>query len=219
VLTEYGLNDLGGGGLTPVFIDDDYTASAGEKIYVDSSAKAITVTLPAGSDADNIVIKDDGHSASINPITITPNGVETIDGDTSIVIDQSEGWCDAAYKTADTNWRVALSGVPQLINVNDFATGFSSVNAQTGTTYSFVESDLVRCVTANNAAASTYDIPDSLASDGETLNLLNIGAGEVTITVAGTDTLASSNNKCAQGKAITILCVGGNTWHVIGGSA
>jgi hypothetical protein len=141
VLTEYGLNDLGGGGLTPVFIDDDYTASAGEKIYVDSSVKAIEVTLPAGSDADNIVVKDDGHSASINPITITPNGAETIDGDTSIVIDQSEGWCDAAYKTADTNWRVALSGVPNLMFAQQEVclltqtTGQSIANASFGSNY------------------------------------------------------------------------------------
>ena len=98
--------------------------------------------------------------------------------------------------------------------------GFEAVNVQTGTTYEFVNADLVDVVTANNAAASTYDIPDGLGNTGGSqLSLLNIGAGEVTITVAGTDTLGSTDNKCITGKAITVLKTTATEWRVIGGSA
>jgi hypothetical protein len=97
--------------------------------------------------------------------------------------------------------------------------GFEDVNAQTGTTYEFVAQDLVDCVTANNASASTYDIPDDFGSVGSILNLLNIGAGQVTITVAGSDTLSSTSNKCDQHEAISILKSAAGVWRVIGGVA
>jgi hypothetical protein len=215
----YSLSLSSGGGLTPELKTADFTAEAGKKYYVDSSGGPVAVTLPAGTNLDNIIIHDVGHVAGTYPITITPNGAETIDSDTTAVIDQNEGSVDIMYDSANTNWEVSWDGTPQIVNVNDFATGFSATNAQTGTTYSFTEADLTKCVTANNGSASTYDIPDGLAADGETLNLYNKGAGIVTITVAGSDTLASTANTVPQGDAVTILCEGGDTWYVIGGTA
>lgn len=96
--------------------------------------------------------------------------------------------------------------------------GFSGVNDQTGTTYTFVADDLIECVVANNAAASTYSIPDSLGSVGDTLNVYNKGAGTVTVAMSGTDTLNTSANDCAQFKAVTILKVAATVWAVIGGA-
>lgn len=208
-----------GGGLSPVFVTGNYTAAAGEWVLVDTSSIAITVTLPLNpEDKAQVKVTDWANNAAIKNITVARNG-ETIVGDAEdFTIDQNMGGAEFAYDGTGTDWKHELNGSPTLVNVNDFATGFSATNAQTGTTYTFTEADLVQCVIANNAAASTYDIPDSLAVDGETLSLLNIGAGAVTITVAGSDTLSSSDNKCPQGDAITVLNIGGNDWRVIGGS-
>jgi hypothetical protein len=210
----------GGGGLTPVFKTADFTAVAGEKYYVDSSAGPVAVTLPAGVDADNIKIQDVGHSASANNITATPDGAETIDGDVEFVIDQNEGDIDIAYDLANTNWAVSSDGSPDLIDVNfDYPAGFADINAQTGTTYEFVVGDLVEGVSANNVAASTYSVPDSLGQIGNTLTLINIGVGPVTVDMAGTDTLISTDNICETLKAITIVKMTATSWIVIGGSA
>lgn len=203
----------GGGGLTPVFKSASFTAVAGEKYYVDSSGGAIVVTLPAGSDTDNIVIADIGHSAGTNNITINPNGAETIDDTSTFIIDQNEGDVDIAYDNGNTNWQVSSDGTQEL------QPGFSGVNDQTGTTYEFVATDLTDGVVANNAAASVYDIPDSLGGAGDTITVYNKGAGVVTIEMAGTDTLDTSDNSCAQGKAVTCFKIAATVWAVIGGSA
>jgi hypothetical protein len=98
--------------------------------------------------------------------------------------------------------------------------GFEQINAQTGTTYEFTAADLVDAVTANNAAASTYSIPDSLGNTGGSqLTILNIGAGAVTVDCPGSDTLSSTLNTIAQGEAMTILKTGATTWWCVGGSS
>jgi hypothetical protein len=382
----------GGGGLTVEFKTASFTAEAGKKYKVDSTGGAVVVTLPAGNDLDNIVIQDVAHYAATNNITVNPDGAETIDNDTSYVIDQNEGWIDIGYKNADTNWEVAASGMPYTLiptktrtvrtlietitngtgavfdfnnipagydrliikgnirseavaildgahiylnadttasnyhsqqcgghngaasmgegaypNValiagassvsneyaqvtieienpgssynktalgrvatnfstdelftgvfavnsiitaaitriridDDAASGllfgdlslygeqdeeigggnsFAGVNLQTGTTYTFTPNDLNQLVSASNASASTYSIPDSFLSVGAVLSLYNAGAGEVTVSMAGgaSDTIETSANKCAQYKGITLIKRTATSWVVVGGTA
>jgi hypothetical protein len=211
----------GGGGLTPVFKTADFTAVAGEKYYVDSTSGPVVVTMPAGADAENIKVMDVGHVAGTNSITLVPDGSETIDGDTSFVIDQNEGDVDVTYRAGDTNWYVSADGTPDVVNVNSFYTGFGVVRDLTGTAEDFVEADAGQLVTGNNASASVYTIPANSAVPydiGTTLPFFNKGAGEVTIALT-TDTLSSTDNKCAQGKTVTCLKVAATEWWVIGGSA
>lgn len=100
-----------------------------------------------------------------------------------------------------------------------------SLNAQTGTTYTFVLADNGKLVTASNASAQTYTIPlnSSVAyAVGAQINLIQIGAGQVTIVGAGGVTVASnaatsSTPKCRnQYAAATLIKVATDTWYVIG---
>jgi hypothetical protein len=211
----------GGGGMTVTEIKTaNYTASVNEVVPVDSSAGSFTITFPAGTPAaqSRIIVIDVGKACSTYPVTLGRNS-NNFDGVAAdFVIDQDHGRVDASFDGVD-DWALHLIGTPELVNVNSFATGFNGVNAQTGTTYEFVEQDLVDLVTASNGAASTYDIADDFAEVGETLNLLNIGAGLVTITVAGTDTLASTANTVPEGNAVTIVKHAAGSWWVVGGIA
>jgi len=207
----------GGGGLTPVFQSGNFTADAGNHYLIDTTSSSSVVTLPAGVDLDNMKFSDSKFNASVNNITLNPDGAETIDDDTTFIIDQNGGDAEIAYDSGNTNWQLSADGTTSVVNLNDF-TGFSGVNAQTGTTYEFVSSDLSDLVTASNAAASTYDVPDSFAEVGETLSILNIGAGTVTITVAGSDTLGSTDNDLTTGKAGTLVKTAATTWWLIGGA-
>ena len=101
-------------------------------------------------------------------------------------------------------------------------------NAQTGTTYTFVLTDADnKLVTASNAASQTYSIPTNATTAfpvGTQINLIQIGAGQVTVEAAtsGTTTVVSTGAtaaapKCrAQYSAITCIKRDTDSWYVIG---
>lgn len=100
-----------------------------------------------------------------------------------------------------------------------------SLNAQTGTTYTFVLADNGKLVTASNAAAQTYTIPlnSSVAyATGAQINIIQIGAGQVTIQGAGGVTVASTGATAATPKlrsqysSATLIKVATDTWYVVG---
>ena len=101
-----------------------------------------------------------------------------------------------------------------------------TLNAQTGTTYTFVITDnRNKLVTASNAAAQTYTIPlnSSVAfPTGSIINIIAIGAGQVTIqgasgvTVASTGATATAPKLRAQYSAASLIKVGTDSWYVIG---
>jgi hypothetical protein len=108
----------------------------------------------------------------------------------------------------------------------DAALGQLTLNAQTGTTYTFVLTDnRNKLVTASNASAQTYTIPlnSSVAfPTGSTINIIAIGAGQVTIqgaggvTVASTGATATAPKLRVQYSAATLIKVGTDSWYVVG---
>lgn len=102
-----------------------------------------------------------------------------------------------------------------------------ALNAQTGTTYTFALTDNGKLVTASNASAQTYSIPTNATTAfpiGTQINLIQIGAGQVTVSAAtpGTTTVLSNaatpaGPKCRnQYAALTAIKVGTDLWYVIG---
>ena len=101
-----------------------------------------------------------------------------------------------------------------------------TLNAQTGTTYTFVLTDANNVlVTASNAAAQTYTIPpnSSVAYPiGSQINIIQIGAGQVTIqgasgvTVASTGATSTAPKLRAQYSSATLVKVDTNSWYVVG---
>ena len=98
-----------------------------------------------------------------------------------------------------------------------------TLNAQTGTSYSLVIGDATyKLVTCSNAAAITVTVPPSLFAIGDTINVQQIGAGQVTF-VAGSGVTITSNgatsaapNLRAQFSACTVICTAANVFTVIG---
>lgn len=70
-------------------------------LLVDTTGGPVTVNLPPGIERSGleITVKDAGGNANNNPITIAPDGAETIDGLTPYVIDSSY----AGVKLGPTN--------------------------------------------------------------------------------------------------------------------
>ena len=115
-----------------------------------------------------------------------------------------------------------------LVGGTTSASAALAFNAQTGTTYTFALADADnKLVTASNASAQTYSIPTNATTAfpiGTQLNIIQIGAGQVTVsaTTPATTTIVSTgatsaSPKCrAQYSAMTLVKRDTDSWYAIG---
>ena len=106
------------------------------------------------------------------------------------------------------------------------ATGSSSsilgINTQTGTTYTLVIGDLNDLVTMSNASGITLTLPPSVFSANDTINIAQIGAGQVTlaqgagVTINSTGATATAPKLRVQYSSASIICTASNTFLVVG---
>ena len=102
------------------------------------------------------------------------------------------------------------------------ATAMIAINAQTGTTYSVVLSDDGKLLTCDNAASIAVTIvPNSSVAFGigTQINIMQLGAGTVTITAGAGVTLNSDGAKLktnAQYAVATCAKIATDTWVVVG---
>ena len=98
-------------------------------------------------------------------------------------------------------------------------------NAQTGTSYTVVASDSGKLVSLSNAAGITLTLPISVYAAGEQINIIAIGAGQVTLAAASGAVIVSTGATSAAPKlrvqysAATIICQTGGatpTFYVVG---
>ena len=95
-------------------------------------------------------------------------------------------------------------------------------NAQTGTTYTLVSTDLNKLVTTSNAAAVTVTVPPSVFSAGQQINVQSIGVGLTSfaqgsgVTITSTGATATAPILRARYSAATIICTASNVFTIIG---
>ena len=102
------------------------------------------------------------------------------------------------------------------------------IDAKTGTTYTFVLADANNeLITASNASAQTYSIPTNASVAfpiGSQINIIQIGAGQVTInavtsgttSVLSTGATAAAPKLRAQYSVATLIKAGTDLWYVTG---
>jgi hypothetical protein len=102
-----------------------------------------------------------------------------------------------------------------------------TINTQSGTTYTVVDTDQYQVlVRATNAAAKTFDIPTDATYDfpiGTAITFLNSGAGNLTVDAVtpGTTTIVSAGAVSAapvieQHKVAAAVKLAANSWVVVG---
>ncbi len=96
-----------------------------------------------------------------------------------------------------------------------FTVGSSHFNVQTGTSYTLVAGDNGKTVTLNNAAAIVLTVPTGLGQ-GFRCTLLQLGAGQVTVTASSTTLNSLSGNLKIAGQhgAAGVLATVANTFAV-----
>jgi hypothetical protein len=110
----------------------------------------------------------------------------------------------------------------------DTSLGQITLNAQTGTTYTFVLADnRNKIVTGDNASPITFSIPTNASVAfpiGSVINVVQIGVGQITINAvtSGTTTIASTGATSTAPKlrarysAAACVKVATDVWYVIG---
>jgi hypothetical protein len=104
----------------------------------------------------------------------------------------------------------------------NLATSMIALNAQTGTTYTAVLADDGDLVTFDNASAITFTIPPNSSvafGIGTQINVMQLGAGVVTITPGAGVTLRSQGSKLktnGQYSVATCCKIASDTWVIVG---
>jgi hypothetical protein len=182
----------------------------------DSSYSAPTIgstSIPSGATVTTIA----GltlTSPTINSATLTTPTISTITNTGTITLPTSTDTL-VGRATTDTLTNKTLTD-PKI----DLA-----VNAQTGTTYTFVLVDDCKFVTASNASAITVTIPPASSvtyNTGSQLNIIQKGAGQVTfaagsgVTIRSTAATAAAPKLRAQYSSATAIYEGSDVWYVVG---
>ena len=107
--------------------------------------------------------------------------------------------------------------------LNNMAVSMIAINAQTGTTYTTVLADDGKLVTCDNASAIALTIPPNSSvayGIGTQINIMQLGAGTVTITAGSGVTLRSAGSKlktdAQYAVATCVKIVSPDTWVVVG---
>ena len=186
-------------------------------------------TLAAGEwgfETDTGKVKIGNGSTAWNSLGYT--GAGDIEGVTAGTGLSGGGTSGTVTVSIDTSVTADLSTAQTLTNKTLTAPVINlALNAQTGTTYTFALSDNGKLVTASNAGAQTYSIPTNGTTAfpiGTQINIIGIGAGEVTIQAAssGTTTVASTGATAiapklrAQYSSATLIKASTDLWYVAG---
>jgi len=186
----------------------------------------------ARTNADNALADITGVTASTGLSGTATSGTATLSIDSTVATLTDSQTITNKDLTSGTNTfpstLVTASSTTTLTNktLTDAKINLA-FNAQTGTTYTFVLTDNGQLVTASNASAQTYSIPTNASvayPTGTQINIIQIGAGQVTIqaVTSGTTTIASTGaapaapKLRAQYSSATLIKASTDLWYVIG---
>lgn len=108
---------------------------------------------------------------------------------------------------------------------NALATAMVALNAQTGTSYTAVLADDGKLITFDNGSAITFTVPPNSSvafGIGTQINIMQLGAGQVTITAGAGVTLRSAGTKVktnGQYSVATCVKIATDTWVLVGNLA
>lgn len=125
----------------------------------------------------------------------------------------------SVLKSTNSNSAISLSGSAQVFITPSAEDFLIATNAQTGTTYTVLQSDLGKLVTFSNAAAVAVTLPQAVTNfaTGWFTTLSNVGSSAVTITPTTSTIGGASSLALVPGASVQVVSDGTN-WNVVRGS-
>ena len=204
---------IAGSTLTLTRAADDTTAvahSSGATIYpVFSADEADEANLFASTMTTRGDLLTMGSGPTVGRVALGTSGYALTSNGTDVVW----GQVAAAGLATDSVTKVKISdravGSAELDGI--------SINAGTTSAYTLVAGDANRVVTFS--ATTTLTVPASVFSVGDQINILQTGAGQVTVVAGGSVTLRSESSRVktrAQYAMATVICIASNEFVVLG---
>ena len=215
------------------------TANSGDTFtIVRGRAGTTAITHASGATVRHVLTSDDliYFNTAVQPSTLTTKG-DTYVATASATVTRLAAGSDGQVLTADSTqtkglkWATPASLPTQTGNSGKYLTTDGTntswgsavstlnitLNAQTGTTYTILSTDVNKLVTLSNAGSITLTIPNGVFTTGQQINIQQIGAGQVTIANDGTTSFTGTGTKLrTQYSGATIICTGTNTFTVFG---
>jgi hypothetical protein len=210
----------GTGAVGDTYVTTTTTSNAGQsQIYVKTGASTWTnlatyVAMASANTANTLVQRDGSGNFTAGTVTAT-----TFSGSGASLTNLA-GSAITAGTVGSTQIADSSISVSKLATGTPRA-GFNSTrNVLTGA-YTLVASDLGKLVEINSSSAVSVTIPtDSVTfTEGDRIDILQSGAGQVTLTPAAGVTLNSDSGKrklLSQWAACTLIKRGANSWVAIG---
>lgn len=214
VTNQYGTARTG----TTYAIQGPVTTTTGDFILVGSDILSIfTVYQRVGNASTGANTFSGRLSMAANSTTVNPISFSTAAA--TLLSTRQLG----AIEWDNTQLYITASTQFALLNRNPIATATVLINTQTGTTFAPALTDAGRLITLSNASAIAVTIAADATTDfpvGTQLLMMQLGAGQVTVSgAAGVTIVSRSGTKTAgQYALISLIKVAANQW-VVGGDA
>lgn len=214
-------------------------ADKGTRIEFNTSG-SVTCTVNTGlfDAGDTVIIQNRGAGT----VTVTA-GTATVDTSSSLALSQYSFGTLYFISSSSSIFFAAAAGDITGVTANSPLTGGGSsgsvslgfdyaagskvtLNAQTGTTYTFVLADAdQKLVTADSTSSQTYTLPPNSSvafPTGSIINLMRINTGALAlaqgsgVTIASTGATSTSPTLRARYSAASCIKVGTDSWYVVG---
>lgn len=198
IWTVDGLPITGDFGATTQAISTSTVLNSSDNLNHFEATGTITVTLP---DIDTVgsgfvfTIRNAGTGV----ITLDGDGAETINSTATISLYPGDG---ALVQSGSTNWSAIIS-----------SRAAQNVNAQTGTTYTFLSTDDRKLVTFSNTSSIAVTLPQANSTtfqDGWSVTVTNKNTGLVTITPTTSTINGAATYTLNYGESVKITSDGTN---------
>ena len=157
-----------------------FTAVSGVGYFVNTTAGAISVNLPAGTAGDVVAIKDYANTFDSNNVTVAPNGSDKIGGSTTDAVLSTEGLAvTLVFVDSTQGWLVTDSGLQSEIPQPSFITAIGGTILTCGNfkTHVFTGPGTFTVCSVGNAIGSTTVEYMVVAGGGSGGNRIGGGGG------------------------------------------